>query len=262
MSRIIAISNEKGGVAKTTSVISLGAALAELDRRVLLLDLDPQANLTLSLGLEPGDAQFSTTHILLEGVPMQGLDISTDFKNIYIIPADTRMVTAEHFLPMRKDYQTILRSAIKSGDMLKYDYLILDCPPALGAITENALSAANLLVIPTQAEYFSAYALRNMMNLVRQVRRDGNPGLSYRILVTMFDCKNDSHKNIHAQLRNTFGDGVLTTVIEMDPKLRESPIAGLPITVYRTATRGAVQYRVLAQELVEYAKEFEIRQPA
>jgi len=262
MSRIIAISNEKGGVAKTTSVISLGAALAELDRRVLLLDLDPQANLTLSLGLEPGDAQFSTTHILLEGVPMQGLDISTDFKNLSIIPADTRMVTAEHFLPMRKDYQTILRSAIKAGDMLKYDYLILDCPPALGAITENALSAANLLVIPTQAEYFSAYALRNMMNLVRQVRRDGNPGLSYRILVTMLDCKNDSHKNIHAQLRSTFGDGVLTTVIEMDTKLRESPIAGLPITVYRTATRGAVQYRVLAQELVEHAKEFEFRQPA
>src|SRR4030065_2665643 len=118
MSRIIAISNEKGGVAKTTSVISLGAALTEPDRRVLLLDLDPQANLTLSLGLEPGDAQFSTTHILLEGVPMQGLDISTDFKNLSIIPADTRMVTAEHFLTMRKDYQTILRSAIKEGQCL------------------------------------------------------------------------------------------------------------------------------------------------
>jgi chromosome partitioning protein len=262
MSRIIAISNEKGGVAKTTSVISLGASLAELGRQVLLLDLDPQANLTLSLGLEPGEAQTSTTHILLEGVPMQGADISTDFKNLSIIPSDTRMVTAEHFLPMRKDYRTILRSAIKAGDMLKYDYLLLDCPPALGAITVNALSAANLLIIPTQAEYFSAYALRNMMNLVRQVRRDGNPGLSYRILVTMLDSNNESHKNIHAQLRNTFGDGVLTTVIEMDAKLRESPIAGLPITVYRTTTRGAVQYRVLAQELVEHAKEFEFRQPA
>jgi chromosome partitioning protein len=121
----------------------------------------------------------------------------TDFKNLSIIPADTRMVTAEHFLPLRKDYATILRRAIRTGDMGKYDYLLLDCPPALGAITLNALSAAHLLVIPTQAEYFSAYALRNMMNLVRQVRRDGNPGLSYRILVNPCLNVKTSHIEIY-----------------------------------------------------------------
>jgi chromosome partitioning protein len=138
----------------------------------------------------------------------------------------------------------------------------MDCPPALGAITLNALSAADLMIIPTQAEYFAAYALRNMMTMVRQVRLDGNPDLSYRILVTMMDRRNRTHWNIYDQLRITFGDGVLTTVIELDTQLQESPIAGVPITVYGTGTLGAMQYRVLAQELVEHAKESESRQPA
>jgi chromosome partitioning protein len=145
---------------------------------------------------------------------------------------------------------------------MPYDYIILDCPPALGAITQNALAAADLLLIPTQAEYFSAYALRNMMTLIRRIREEHNPNLAYRILVTMLDKRNRTHRNIHDQLRSTFGEGVFNTVIEIDTKLRESPIAGLPITRYKPGSRGSTQYRVLAQELMEYAKETENRQPA
>ncbi len=262
MTKIIAISNEKGGVAKTTSALSMGAALAELDRHVLLLDLDPQANLTLALGFEPGEAKHSTTDILIESVPIKGAILATEVKNLSLIPSTARIETAEQFLPMRTGYATTLRKAFEVADLLPYDYIFLDCPPALGVITLNALSASDLLIIPTQAEYFSAYALRNMMILIRRVREDGNPGLSYRILVTMLDRRNRTHRTIHEQLRNTFGDGVFTTVIEMDTKLRESPIAGLPITHYKTGTRGAMQYRVLAQELVEHAKESQHRQPA
>ena len=136
------------------------------------------------------------------------------------------------------------------------------CPPALGAITQNALIASDLLIIPTQAEYFSAYALRNMMTLIRRIREGENPNLAYRVLVTMLDKRNRTHRNIHDQLRSTFGEGVFSTVIETDTKLRESPIAGLPISRYRPGARGSIQYRVLAQELIEYAKETENRQAA
>jgi chromosome partitioning protein len=254
MTMIIAISNEKGGVAKTTSTLSLGAALVEMNLRVLLIDLDPQANLTLSLGLEPGEAEHSSSDILIESAPLMDARVSTDVNNLDLIPANSRIEAAEQFLPMRTGYTTILRHAFESVNPLEYDYVLVDCPPALGAITVNALSAAELLIIPTQAEYFSAYALRNMMGLVRRVRQDGNPSLAYRILVTMMDRRNRTHRNIYDQLRSTFGIGVFTTVIEIDTKLRESPIAGLPITEYKTGTRGAMQYRVLAQELVEYAK--------
>jgi chromosome partitioning protein len=125
----------------------------------------------------------------------------------------------------------------------------------LGAITQNALSAADLLVIPTQAEFFSAYALRNMMGIIRRIRQENNPGLAYRILITMLDRRNRTHRNIEEQLKNTFGQGLFETAIEIDTKLRESPIAGLPITKFKPGTRGSLQYRMLAQELVEYVQE-------
>ncbi|MGB8981636.1 MAG: ParA family protein, partial [Anaerolineales bacterium] len=163
--------------------------------------------------------------------------------------------------PMRSHYLSTLDNALRAAE-LPYDYILLDCPPALGAITLNALSAADLLIIPTQAEYFSAYALRNMMGTIRRVRQESNPNLAYRILVTLLDRRNRTHRNIFEQLQATFGQGVFTTVIEIDTKLRESPIAGVPITQYKPASRGSQQYRVLAQELIEYAKEEANRQAA
>jgi chromosome partitioning protein len=162
---------------------------------------------------------------------------------------------------MRSQYLTTLRDALEAAS-LPHDYILLDCPPALGAITLNALAASDLLIIPTQAEYFSAYALRNMMGTIRRIRQDVNPALAYRILVTLLDRRNRTHRNIFEQLQATFGQGVFTTVIEIDTKLRESPIAGLPITQYKPNSRGSQQYRVLVQELIEYAKEETNRQAA
>ncbi len=263
MTHIIAVSNEKGGVAKTTTTLSLGAALSEIGQRVLLIDLDAQANLTLALGLEPGESDHTSSNVLIEAAPLMSARRSTDNERLDLIPSNSRIETAEQFLPVRTGYTTTLRRSIQAAGIAnQYDYILMDCPPALGAITLNALSAANLLLIPTQAEYFSAYALRNMMGLIRRVRDENNPDLAYRILVTMFDRRNRTHRNIHDQLRSTFSDGVFNTVIEIDTKLRESPIAGLPITRYKPGTRGALQYRVLAQELMEYAKETEDRQAA
>jgi chromosome partitioning protein len=253
------MSNEKGGVAKTTSTLSLGAALAEMNYRVLLIDLDPQANLSLALGLETGESAVTSANILIENASLQAAIHKTDISNLELVPSSFRIETAEQFLPMRTHYLNTLRDALEA-DPLPYDYILLDCPPALGAITLNALSTANLLIIPTQAEYFSAYALRNMMGTIRRIRQDVNPNLAYRILVTLLDRRNRTHRNIFEQLQATFGQGVFTTVIEVDTKLRESPIAGIPITHYRPNSRGSQQYRVLAQELIEYAKEEANRQ--
>lgn len=261
MLKTIAISNEKGGVAKTTTTLSLGAALVELGNRVLLIDLDAQANLTLALGFEPGESENTSSNIMLDNIPLLEVCKKTDVPNLDLIPSSSRIEISEQFLPVRNSYTTILQKAIRAVT-LPYDYIILDCPPALGAITKNALAASDLLLIPTQAEYFSAYALRNMMTLIRNIREADNPNLAYRILVTMMDRRNRTHRNIHEQLRATFGEGVFNTVIELDTKLRESPIAGLPITHYKPGARGSTQYRVLAQELIEYAKETENRQAA
>ena len=261
MSTTICISNEKGGVAKTTTSLSLGAALVDLGQRVLLIDLDAQANLTLSLGFEPGESKLTSSDLMLDNATMQNICRKTDVENLDLIPSSSRIETSEQFLPMRTNHTTILQRAIASAN-LSYDYIILDCPPALGAITQNALAAANLLLIPTQAEYFSAYALRNMMTLIRRIREEDNPGLAYRILVTMLDKRNRTHRNINEQLRTTFGEGVFNTLIEVDTKLRESSIVGMPITRYKPSARSSMQYRVLAQELMEYAKETQNRQTA
>jgi chromosome partitioning protein len=261
MFKTIAVSNEKGGVAKTTTTISLGAALGELGNRVLLIDLDAQANLTLALGLEPGESESTSSNIMLDNIPLLSARRKTDIEHLDLIPSNLRIETSEQFLPVRTNYTTILKRAISAANP-PYDYILLDCPPALGAITQNALAAADLLLIPTQAEYFSAYALRNMMSLVRRIREEDNPNLAYRILVTMLDNRNRTHRNIHEQLRSTFSEGVFNTVIEMDTKLRESSIAGLPISQYKPSARGTTQYHVLAQELIEYVKETENRQAA
>jgi chromosome partitioning protein len=262
MLKIIAVSNEKGGVAKTTTTISLGGALVDLGYHVLLIDLDAQANLTLALGLEPGESEITSSSVMLDNAPLLSARRKTDVENLDLIPSNSRIETSEQFLPVRTNYVTTLQRAIANTNNLPYDYILLDCPPALGAITQNALAAANLLLIPTQAEYFSAYALRNMMNLVRRIREEDNPNLAYRILVTMLDNRNRTHRNIHDQLRSTFGEGVFNSVIEIDTKLRESSIAGLPISRYKPGSRGTTQYHILAQELIEYVKETENRQAA
>ena len=255
MTYTIAVSNEKGGVAKTTTTMSLGAALAETGNNVLLIDLDPQANLTLAVGLEISKVLTSSSNILIESAPLLDAMHHTDVENVDIIPAHPNIESAEQYLPIRTNYTRILKRAINNTIPFPYDYIVIDCPPFLGAITLNALTAANLLIIPTQAEFFSSYALRNMMGIIRRVRQDSNPQLAYRVLITMLDRRNRTHRNIEEQLRNTFEAGLFETVIEIDTKLRESPIAGKPIMQYKPKSRGSLQYRVLAQELMDYAKE-------
>lgn len=254
MACIIAFANEKGGVAKTTTTLSLGAALAEIGAKVLLVDLDAQANLSLALGIQRDQVHYSFANMVMDAMPLQQIIMPTYLENMYILPANAEMGAAERFLPIRPHYETTLRDMLAEY-AAQYDYILLDCPPFLGAVTCTALTACNLLIMPTQPEYFSIAALRSMIAMIRRVRSTSNPALAYRLVLTMHDRRNRIHRTLTEQLRGTFGTGLFETIIDIDTRLRESPIAGQSILTHAPKSRAAAQYRSLAQEIIQYVQE-------
>lgn len=253
MANIIAVTNEKGGVAKTTTALSLAAALVERSQKVLLVDLDAQANLSLALGIEPDTYKKTSLNILMENTSLSEVQLETGIPGLTLIPANQEMNFLERTLPTRPRFDNILAEYFRR-EQPGVDYILLDCPPFLGAVVLNALTCANLLIIPTQAEYFSIYALRNMMSLVRRVRSQSNPLLTYRLLVTLFDRRNRIHRTLYEQLQTSFGKGLFNTVIATDTRMRESHVAGMPIIYHAPKSRSAMQYRALAEEVEAYAQ--------
>lgn len=253
MGRVLSFANEKGGVGKTTSALSLGAALAESGERTLLIDLDPQANLTLALGFEPSTLPATVADVLLGNRSLAEVILPTEVPGLDLAPASDGLLSAERFLPVRQHFELVLRQALEAQDA--YSVTVLDCPPALGATTRCALAASDVLIIPTQCEYFSAYALRQVVKMIRVIRERSNPRLRYRLLLTMLDRRNGLHRTLAEQIRRAFGGAVFATEIEIDARLREAPAFGQPITVYAPSSRGAQQYRQLALELREHAQE-------
>jgi chromosome partitioning protein len=254
MTTIVCVANEKGGVAKTTTTVSLAAALVETGLEVLVIDLDGQANLSLALGAEQSHTAAGAAQILLDGAPARAAVQNTGIPRLDLIPSSQQINQAEQTLSAQPGYEMTLARAFRTADW-SYDFVLIDCPPFLGAVTINALMASHLLLMPTQAEFFSINALRNMMATIRSVRVQGNPRLTYRLLLTMYDRRNRIHRTLGEQMRATFGSGVFESMIEIDTKLRESAIAGLPILYHAPKSRAAVQYRALAQETIAYVKE-------
>lgn len=250
MTFTIAVANEKGGVAKTTTTLSLGGALSESGQRVLVVDLDPQANLTVALGQKLNGSAGSLVDMLMGSKEADQLTRETGVERLDLIPSSHQLTIAERFLGVREDHERLLRE--KLTDAAGFDFVLLDCPPTLGFATRNALVAADLLIIPTQSEFFSAGALKHVLEVIREVRVSSNPKLRYRLLVTMLDRRNRIHRTLYKQIRAAFQGAVFETVIEIDTRLRESPIFGQPITSYAPDSRGAAQYRDLAKELVGY----------
>ncbi len=250
MRRVIAIGNQKGGVAKTTTCLSLGACLAELRKSVLLVDLDPQANLTLSLGIQPNSLRRTVSDAILHNATLVSVSRETDVMGLDIAPANTGLAAVDKMLYRCRDYELYLKEAVHQLDEELYDYVLLDCPPSFGPLTLNALTVSELMIVPTQAEYYAARTLQNVFELVRLVRERTNSALRYRLLVTLYDRRNKICQTMLAQMRAAFSLTLFETVIEIDTKLRESPVVGQPITLYRPNTRGAQQYRALAKELL------------
>jgi len=250
MSFKIAVSSQKGGVAKTTTALSLGGCLAEQGRSVLLVDLDPQANLTQSLGVEPDQVRRMVGDVLLDQASLLEASRESSVFNLDLVPANEGLLLLDKVLYGRSGYEYRLKTqSLNSG---YYDVMVFDCPPSFGTLTVNALTAADLLIIPVPCEYYSARSLRSYLDLIRLVNRNSNPCLTYRLLITMFDRRNRVSHIVLDQVRRSYGAALFTTVISIDTKLRESPIFGQPITRYAPQARAAQEYRALATELMTY----------
>jgi len=247
-----AIGSQKGGVAKTTTCLSLGACLAEMGYLVLLIDLNPQNNLTFSLGLDPAKLRRTMSEALLGNASLTSVSHEGSVFGLDIVPSTPELAVLARVLYGRRDYEFYLKRGLETmGDGL-YDIVLIDCPPTLGMLTLNALTAADLLIIPTQCEYYAVRALSQTIRLAESVRKKTNPRLGYRVLATMYDRRNRICRVLLRQMQQGLNKLLFDTVIEVDTKLRESPVFGEPITRYAPRTRGAQQYRALAEELMNH----------
>lgn len=255
MATTIAVSSQKGGVAKTTTVYSLGASLAEQGQSVLLIDMDPQANLTISFGVNPDTLHHTIGDALLDQDSLVAVSREGPMPNLDLAPANQGLVILDRVLYGRPAYEHRLKNQLQAMDADYYDVILIDCPPHFGTLTLNALTAADLLIVPVQCEYYAARAMRPVLKLVELMRRKTNPDLSYRVLVTLYDRRNRISRIVLNQIQTTFRSALFETMIEIDTKLRESPTVGLPINLYAPRTRGARQYRALAEELMSIVQE-------
>ncbi len=251
----IAVGSQKGGVSKTTTTLSLGACLAENNgqpgRNVLLIDLDPQANLTMALGINPGSLRRMIGDALLEQSSLLAVSRESAVPHLDLVPANQGLLVLDKVLFGRPGFEYRLRQQLGGPIGQQYDFVIFDCPPAFGTLTMNALTAADLLLIPVPCDYFSARSLQQFLEIVELVLRNTNPALRYRILITMFDKRNRISHIVHDQIRRKYGATVLNSIISVDTKLRESPVTGQPITRYAPHSRSAQEYHALATELMQ-----------
>lgn len=247
--RVIAITNQKGGVGKTTTSVNLGAALAELGFRVLVIDLDPQGNASTGMGVNPRNVEHSIYEVILHDLPMEDAVEPTAVRNLFCVPATIDLAGAEIELVPAMMREMRLKHAI---DAVKddYDWVLIDCPPSLGLLTVNGLAASNDVIVPIQCEYYALEGLGQLLRNVSLIQQRINPSLKVRgIVLTMFDARTRLAEQVETDVREHFGDTVYTTVIPRTVRLSEAPSFGQPIIVFDPSSRGAVAYRDLAKEV-------------
>jgi chromosome partitioning protein len=247
--RVIAIANQKGGVGKTTTAVNLGAALADLGQRVLIIDLDPQGNATTGLGIDGRNFDNSMYDVLLHDVPLEDCIEATSIRNLFVSPATIDLAGAEIELVPAFSRELRLRRAV---DAVKEDfaYVLVDCPPSLGIITVNGLAAATEVLVPIQCEYYALEGLGQLLRNVELVRGNLNPALEVStIVLTMYDARTKLADQVVGEVREHFGEIVCRTVIPRTVRISEAPSFGEPITVHDPSSRGALAYRELAKEV-------------
>jgi chromosome partitioning protein len=253
MARIIAITNQKGGVGKTTTSVNLAASLAEVGRRVLLVDLDPQGNATMGCGIDKGKLTRTVYHVLLGMAQLGEVRRPSQSCACDIVPANRELAGAEVELVGLDDRENRLKASLV-GVEAEYDFILIDCPPALNLLTVNALAAAHAVMIPMQCEYYALEGLSDLVNTIRKVHAHLNPGLEIEgLLRTMFDPRNTLAQQVSAQLEKHFGSKVYETVIPRNIRLAEAPSYGKPVIRYDKTSKGAQAYLALAREILARA---------
>ncbi len=246
---IIAVINQKGGVGKTTTAVNLAAQLASRTQPVLLIDLDPQGNATSGLGLPKDQLQPTSYEVLFGNVSLDQAVQPTGREGLYILPANANLAAAEIELVARQNREFALRQAMQIG---AYHYVIIDCPPALGLLTINALTAADAILIPVQAEYYALEGLGQLLDTVQRVRQGLNPSLELLgVVLTMYDKRTSLSSGVQRELQNHFGDKVFKTVIPRNVRLAEAPSFGKTIFEHDRWSKGARSYKQLAKEVAK-----------
>lgn len=247
--RVLAIANQKGGVGKTTTTVNLGAALAELDYRVLVVDLDPQGNATTGLGVDHRSLDYTVYDVLLNDVMADECIEPTDLKGLFLLAANLNLAGAEVELVNQMSRETRLKRALDEV-IDQFDYVLIDCPPSLGLLTINALVAATEVLVPIQCEYYALEGLGQLTHNVELVRKNLNPALEVStIVLVMYDSRTRLSEQVAAEVRAHFGPKVCRNVIPRNIRLSEAPSYGQPITVFDSSSRGSVAYRELAREV-------------
>ena len=253
MTRVVALANQKGGVGKTTTAINLGASVAACDRRVLLIDLDPQANATSGIGLSKTEP-LSMYSVLLDGAPLQSVVRGTELPTLHVAPSSVDLVGAEVELADEEDRQFRLRKAIEPVRG-SYDYILIDSPPSLGLLTVNALAASDSVLVPMQCEYFAMEGVSQLLITIERVRGGLNPALEIEgLALTMYDDRVNLAKQVAQEVRAHFGSKVYDSVIPRNVRLGEAPSFGKPIILYDIRSRGSEAYVSLAREFIRRAE--------
>ena len=256
--KIIAVTNQKGGVGKTTTSINLAAALTEVGMKVLLVDLDPQGNASTGLGIEVGDRVYTTYELLLEDVDLSEVILSTSHRNLSIVPATVDLSSADMELVSNEKRSFLLHDALRQTDMdsFGFDYILIDCPPSLNLLTVNAMIAAHSVLVPLQSEFFALEGLSQLMMTIREVRQSGNKDLRIEgVVLTMYDRRNNLSQQVEQDARATLGNVVFKTVIPRNVRVSEAPSFAMPVLSYDTGSKGALAYRDLAREILKNNRE-------
>ena len=252
MGKVIAIANQKGGVGKTTTAINLAASLAVLEKKVLIIDADPQANTTSGLNFSPDNDQKRTLYeVMIGAIDIRDTLIQTEIANLHMIPSHINLVGAEIEMINTDNRESVMKNAL-APIKDEYDYIIIDCSPSLGTITVNSLTAADSIVIPVQPEFFALEGLGKLLQTIRLVQAGPNPDLTIEgFLVTMFDGRTKVHNQVLGELREHFGDMVFDTIIQRNIRLSEAPSHGKPIILYDVICNGTTNSLNLAKEVLE-----------
>jgi chromosome partitioning protein len=252
--RIIAIANQKGGVGKTTTTINLGAALAQLGCKILIVDLDPQGNASTGLGIATEDREFTTYELLLDDVALVDVVKPTKTQDLYIIPATVDLSSADMELVSNEKRSFLLHDALRqfAMDELGFDYILIDCPPSLNLLTVNAMVAAHSILVPLQSEFFALEGLSQLMLTIREVRQTANAALRIEgVVLTMYDSRNNLSQQVEADARDNLGQIVFQTVIPRNVRLSEAPSFSKSVLDYDPESKGAKAYLALGEELLK-----------